>query len=153
MYTWNESEGHKGSNEIASMLYHRLMNTEMEGINRIMLYADGCPGQNKNVIVIGMLAKWLATTTTRVTFVQITFPIVGHSFLPSDRIFGRVEKSIRKLKTIVNPDEYKTIFKDYGTVLELGKHFEVYNWKEKVESTIKPTAQWHFRFAAAKKSC
>lgn len=151
IYTWTESDRLKGSSEIASMVYNRLENTNLDSINCIKLYADGCPGQNKNITIVGMLAKWLASTASTAKSVHITFPVVGHSFLPSDRIFGRTEKVIRKMETIANPESYKTIFRNYGTVLELGRDFQVYDWKKAVESAIKPPGQWHFQFAAAKR--
>lgn len=59
-YIWLENEFAKGSCEITSAIYHRLCNTNLENCNAIKLVADGCGGQNKNSIVIGMLCSWLA---------------------------------------------------------------------------------------------
>ena len=47
-YCWNEMEYHKGYNEIASALYHRLTSSNLNGINTIRLISDGCNGQNRN---------------------------------------------------------------------------------------------------------
>lgn len=38
-----------------------------------------------------------------------TFPEVGHPYLDSDRDFGRIEKMLRKHKTIYTPDEYRQV--------------------------------------------
>ena len=38
------------------------------------------------------------------------FPIRGHSFLPPDRFFGRIEKVVRKKETTLSPLEYYRIF-------------------------------------------
>ncbi|CAH0561701.1 unnamed protein product [Brassicogethes aeneus] len=41
-YHWNESQLPTGSNEIASAIYHRLVNTDMENFTTLRLIADGC---------------------------------------------------------------------------------------------------------------
>jgi len=40
------------------------------------------------------------------------FPEVGHSYLDSDRDFGRVEKKLRKNQNIYTPEQYRNIIKD-----------------------------------------
>lgn len=58
-YCWTENEYAKGSNEIASIVFHRLRNTDLAGIKMMRLIAGGCPGQNKNTTMIAMCSKWL----------------------------------------------------------------------------------------------
>lgn len=40
-----------------------------------------------------------------------------------------IEKDIRKLQIIKNPEEYLNIIKNYSTVIKLGIDFKVYDWK------------------------
>lgn len=40
-------------------------------------------------------------------------------FLPADRVFGRVEKSIKTVPVITQKEEYQTIYKTHGDVLLL----------------------------------
>lgn len=48
---------------IASALFHKLTTIEIsENIKEIFIFADGCPGQNKNITMIGMLATYLEKT-------------------------------------------------------------------------------------------
>lgn len=152
-YTWTENSGTKSSNEISSMLYHKLSTLNFDDIHCIKFYCDGCPGQNKNVTLMGMLMKWLYSTKTSVKHIFVIYPIVGHSFLPPDRVFGRIEKDVKKKDTIILPSEYRDIFKQYATVLELGQDFSVVDWKAAVETVVKPPAQWHFQFSTAKRFC
>lgn len=43
IYTWLETEALKGSNQTASALYHRLLNTNIEStIDHIKLFCHGC---------------------------------------------------------------------------------------------------------------
>ncbi|CAH4033330.1 unnamed protein product [Pieris brassicae] len=76
-YCWTEDEYDKGANEIASVLWHRLGNTDFTGIRTVRLIADGCPGQNKNCIMLTMCSKWLLTSAPNdVQEIQIVFPVV-----------------------------------------------------------------------------
>lgn len=51
LYTWGEYERPKGSNEIASAVFHRLCLINIpETVESVRLFADGCGGQNKNTI-------------------------------------------------------------------------------------------------------
>ncbi|CAH1986965.1 unnamed protein product [Acanthoscelides obtectus] len=82
---------------------------------------------------------------------EVIFGVAGHSFIPPDRVFARIEKVIKKKETIVSPDEFRNIFKDRGTVFILGKDVKVYDWKKDSQNSIKPPAQWHFRFNMSKR--
>ena len=65
-----------------------------------------------------MAAHWLTNTApANVEVVELVFPVVGHSFLPADRVFGRIEKRIKRTETSVTPNEYHAIFREQGTVL------------------------------------
>lgn len=151
-YTWTENEASKGSNEITSMVCDKLTTLNiMESTQVLKMYCDGCPGQNKNVTMMGMLMFWLYSNKSSLKEVHVIFPIVGHSFLPPDRCFGRIEKIVRKRDTIIKPSEYRDIIRETATVKELGKDFVIYDWKKEVQDTIKPPGQWHFKFSAAKR--
>lgn len=52
--------------------------------------------------------------------VEIKFPMVGHSFLPLDRVFGLIEKKLRKKDTILQPEQYEQILAEHGTVHQVG---------------------------------
>ncbi|CAH4034882.1 unnamed protein product [Pieris brassicae] len=112
-YCWTEDEYAKGANEITSVLWHRLGNTDFTGIRTVRLIADGCPGQNKNSIMLTMCSKWLL-------IVRIVFPVVGHSFLPPDRVFAHVEKETRKLECNITPENYLDIIGSHSTIVRLG---------------------------------
>lgn len=112
LYVWGEHERPKGSNEISSAVYHRLCNLEIpENIDCIRLFADGCGGQNKNTILMTMCSHWLTTKSpSNIKKMEIIFPVVGHSFIPPDRVFARIEKAVKSKESIVSPAEYIEIF-------------------------------------------
>lgn len=104
-YTWTENEFGKTANQIASAVYDRLNKTELSAITSIRLFADGCGGQNKNSIMLSMLSKWLLENVS-VKRIEIIFPVTGHSFMPPDRVFGNIEKVLKKREVIIQPKEY-----------------------------------------------
>lgn len=60
------------------------------------------------------------------------FPVVGHSFLDSDRDFGRIKKVLRKHQKIFIPDQCQDIIKSASTKNSLCFNMEhfFYNFEE-----------------------
>lgn len=155
IYTWTEDVLPKASNEIASAVFHCL-NTifvnPQHNITQIRLVADGCSGQNKNQSVLGMAAKWLQDYAPEyIKGLEIVFPVVGHSFLPPDRVFAKIEKEIKRLEVITSPDGYYEIFNNHGTVYYLGLDVKVYDWKKSTAEVLKTTSNMHFSIKKSKR--
>ncbi len=136
IYKWLESESGKGSNEIVSALSHLFKNVIEKRIatrryKRIRFFCDSCPGQNKNSPMLVFLMQMMAKKEVKryVREIEVIFPIRGHSYLPPDRVFGRIEKEQRKLSVVTTPAEYQTIDERYGTVYTYDDDWRVYDWK------------------------
>lgn len=124
-YQWTEIQGGRGSTEVGSALMHYLDSLDLEGKKILRLFCDGCGGQNKNSHIIHALLFWLVNKSPEhIEEINITYPVRGHSFLPADRVFGRVEKEIKTVPVITKKEEYVEIYKNHGTVLILGQHWE-----------------------------
>lgn len=115
----DEADSLKGSSEISSAVYHRLTNTDMSKYEVVWLFVDRCGGQNKNSM-IGMLMKWLSEAPSNIHEVQL-FPIPGHSFIPPNRVFGRIGKELLTMSTIVKLEDHYNVFQKNTTVLKIGK--------------------------------
>ena len=73
---------------------------------------------------------WLHTESPmHIKEIIIVFPVRGHSYLPADRVFGRVEKDLRKHDRIILTSDYTNIYKTFGNVFEFGKDWNVYDLK------------------------
>ncbi|KAJ8867092.1 hypothetical protein PR048_032954 [Dryococelus australis] len=132
---WNELEHKKGS---------------MANIKSIRMFAYGCAGQNKNSPLLGMCVVWLLKDApVEIQSIQLIFPVPGHSYMPYDRVFGHLEKVIRKINVIVDPEDCLKIFEDYGQVT-IGKDVDVYDWKSSLKDVMKPLNAWHFTFSEPK---
>lgn len=81
--------------------------------------------------------------------IEMIFPIVGHYFLPADRVFANIEKKIKKRDVITSPDEYTNLFSEFGTTVSLAGI--VYDWKTSVQSVFKLPGNWHFSFNPTKR--
>lgn len=152
-YYWTENEFAKSSNEVSSAVFDRLKKIKFSPRHTtVRLMADGCSGQNKNSTLIGMCSKWLANNAPlNVKNLEVIFPVVGHSFLPADRVFGHIEKSIKKLEVITEPDTYIEIFSRIATPIRLGPECTVHDWKKSVTEVLKPPGSWHFQFKNTKR--
>lgn len=153
-YYWCENEHPKSSSEIASAVFDTLISLDIpSNKTRVRLFADGCGGQNKNTTLVGMCMKWLYShAPPQVKTLEIIFPMVGHSFLPPDRIFAKIEKETKKQSVICDPQVYVELFGKHATVIKhLGEDVEVYDWKNEVNKVLKPPGSWHFKFNPSKR--
>ena len=139
LYWWTENQNKKDSNMISSALLHCIKNAvgaEPEKLKRLRLFSDGCYGQNKNISVMSMLFS-LRKELLRNAKIEYFFPVRGHSFLPADRVFGRLEQSIRKKDPILHPTEYVEIMSQHGKTYEYGKDFTCFDFKSEAKKHCK----------------
>lgn len=137
-YVWTENLAGKGSTEISNALLHFFNHSEAHRNKKnLRLFSDGCVSQNKNNINVQMLLQFLLQNQTGLKFITMFFPVRGHSFLPADRIFGRVEKTLRKKATIFSQDEYINVYKQFGVVNKLGVDWYLYDTKS-LKNLYKP---------------
>lgn len=66
--------------------------------------------------------------------IEIVFPIIGHLFMPSDRVFGLIESVLKKIEQIVKIKEYHEVFHEYRSVKILGEDWTDKNWKTEAKS-------------------
>lgn len=152
LFTWMEHEYKKSSNEISSAVWHCLTEVDLTHCSTVRLCADGCGGQNRNSAMITMACYFLFQVAPgNVKRIELVFPVRGHSFLPSDRVFGNIEKVLRKIPVICDPTQYHDVFQKFGKVVRLGEDCVVKNWKEYAHQVLKLPASWHFKFASAKR--
>ena len=150
LYTWMEQQNKKDSNLIASALDHFfrcVVNGQVQKSNTLRLFSDSCFGQNKNMNVLAMLFALRKTVYSNLRIV-FTFPIRGHSFLPADRVFGRIEQAVRKKDTILHPKEYVEILQNYGNVYRYGRDWKAFDYKKATLELVK--GQRSFKISEAR---
>lgn len=130
-YLWTEDMASRGCTEIGSALLSHLNGLSLQDKTTIRLFCDGCGGQNKNSHIVHALLYWLKfKSPENISQVSLTFPVRGHSFMPADRAFGRVEKLLRKNPTIESKDEYYKLYSEVGSIKLLGQDWFIKDIKE-----------------------
>ena len=111
MYMWNETEGGKESQELASCVVHHLK-MHASTHSKIILYSDSCTGQNRNIKMSLSLMKLSQDPNMEVSSIDHKFLISGHSYLPNDGDFGIIEKASRKISHIYTPKDWMDIVRE-----------------------------------------
>ncbi|KAJ8704984.1 hypothetical protein PYW08_012304 [Mythimna loreyi] len=148
-YLWTENEFPKTSNQIASAVYDRLNKTNFDGVSTVRLVADGCGGQNKNSILLCMLSRWLLDNLS-LKKIEVVFPITGHSFMPPDRVFGNIEKVLKKQEVIIRPEDYIDIIATNATITKM-RDIQMLDFRTAAKEVLKPTARWPFKISECKR--
>lgn len=98
MYLYHEGEGKKGPNEVCSFLMDYLDNEAPVEAEELHLYSDNCGGQNKNHALSRLLCA--LTDTGRFKTIKHYYPVKGHSYLPCDRDFSLIKRSLKRLNRL-----------------------------------------------------
>ena len=131
LFVWSECDNKKDSNMVASALHYyfsTVARNELSEYTKLRLFSDSCYGQNKNINVLSMLFSLRKNVFSNLN-IEYTFPVRGHSFLPADRVFGRLEKDIKRQETILLPSEYINIFRRHANVHIYGDSWECLDFK------------------------
>lgn len=123
--TWTEDMANRGSLETCSSLFRYIeVDESIRGKDHLIIWSDSCAGQNKNFHMICLYQYLILKGYFRC--IDHKFPEVGHTYLDSDRDFGRIEKVLRKHDTVVIPDKYREIISKASRkkqVIDMAQHF------------------------------
>ncbi|CAH1115765.1 unnamed protein product [Psylliodes chrysocephalus] len=68
-----------------------------------------------------MLINWLYSIRSAVEEIYVIYSIAGHSYLPPDRNFEKLQKVVKRKEVIIDPKEYRAIFSEFATLLDMEK--------------------------------
>ncbi|KAK3701305.1 hypothetical protein RRG08_066797 [Elysia crispata] len=143
MHLWCEAEAGRGSSEVASCLRQTLLTRrERYRGKNLILFSDGCAGQNKNktmvYFLLGLVKEGIYAS------IQHYFLYRGHTFLPNDRDFSHIEER-KHLEKVDRPENWERIVKDSRLSkpfqVEFFDHNSSYDYKTLADKTIKSTLQ------------
>ncbi|CAH1646166.1 unnamed protein product [Spodoptera littoralis] len=109
-YVWVEGEAGRGAQEVASCLLRFIQNELRENTEHLILWSDSCGGQNRNIKITLMLKTALHSHTTLKT-ISMRFLEPGHTFLPNDTDFSKIETKIKEYDRIYTVEDYMNIMK------------------------------------------
>ena len=93
-YTWNETDGGRGSNEIGTCLL-KWIRSLPTNVTELSLFSDTCGGQNRNKQIATALVY--AVQTTHVTIIHQKFLERGHSQMEVDSMHSAIESAKRNV--------------------------------------------------------
>lgn len=109
-YIYPQITARKGANEVVSMLHHFITTILNSSVRHLQIFCDSCPGQNKNFIMFRYL-HYIVHQVNRLDYIQITFPIRGHSYLECDKNMGLINKKARA----ETPSDWVYVFRNART--------------------------------------
>uniref|UniRef100_A0A6P7G3I8 Uncharacterized protein LOC114337276 n=1 Tax=Diabrotica virgifera virgifera TaxID=50390 RepID=A0A6P7G3I8_DIAVI len=98
-FMWHEGLSDRGSDQVASCLL-KYLDSLVNTVEKVALYSDSCPGQNKNNIVAGALSLFVYRSTT-INEIQHKFLEVGHTRMECDADHARIERAKKSSQKIV----------------------------------------------------
>lgn len=101
-YVYDETTANKGSNEVASFLFHFIKNKVEAGVNDFRFYSDNCPGQNKNRIIAALFLHAANKFNIRIVH---RFLEKGHTYNAADTVHSLIERKT-KLYDIYTPQQW-----------------------------------------------
>lgn len=104
-YVWVEGETGKGAQKTGSCFMYHLKKFLKSGVKNLILWSDSCGGQNRNIKIVLLLKVLLANHATLQT-ISHRFLEPGHTYLPNDTDFGKIETALKSQQKIYTPDEY-----------------------------------------------
>ena len=94
-FIWDETEGNRGANEVATCLL-QYIKALPSTVTEVCTYSDTCGGQNRNQFICAAMLH--ATQVTNVNVIDLKYMESGHSYLEADAMHSTIEKAKRHQK-------------------------------------------------------
>lgn len=108
-YTYTEGDAQRGPNEVSTSILDFITEHVPKEVKTLHVFSDACAGQNRNHTLTRLFAA--LSMNGRFQVIHQYFPIRGYSFLPCDRNFSVVKRSLKKFDRIFSPDQYDDIIR------------------------------------------
>nr|CAI5852332.1 unnamed protein product [Callosobruchus analis] len=105
-YMWHESEGGRGSFEIASCLFQYFQSLP-DNAKEVRCFSDRCGGQNLNQFVVGMCIY--AMNTLQLESIDLKFLTCGHSEMECHSMHSAISTAFKRVGKAYWPGDWKTI--------------------------------------------
>lgn len=129
-YFWNETEGKREANEIATCLM-RFLDEIPVSVKQVSMFSDCCPGQNRNSILPAML-NFVVKNSVHLESVELKFLQSGHTMMECDSMHSTIETKSHK-SNVMSPGDWVKLIKNARkgqpySVKELSYH-DFVDWK------------------------
>jgi len=104
-YIWNETEGKRGANEIATCLLQYIKSLP-DCAKELRTFSDTCAGQNRNQFLCAAMMH--AVKKSKLDFIDLKYMESGHSYLEANSMHSTIDKCKRHQK-IYNTREWEVV--------------------------------------------
>ncbi|CAH2217449.1 jg19649 [Pararge aegeria aegeria] len=111
-YVWVEGEAGRGAQEVGSCLVKYIKTKLQPSVKNLILWSDCCGGQNRNIKIVLLLKTVLSCCHSTLESITFRFLESGHTFLPNDTDFSKIETALKHHQRIYTAEEYIDIFKN-----------------------------------------
>lgn len=111
MYIWSENMGSRGACDIGTCLIKHFEEHVSPDIKHIILYSDGCGGQNRNIKLTLLFKKYLCQSIQSLQSIHQKYFVSGHSYNNCDRCFALIEKQKKLTQEIFVPDDWTNLIR------------------------------------------
>ena len=108
MHMWDETQGSRGSQEVASCLLHYCRSVPAS-VTHITAYSDCCGGQNRNENIALTWMYIVQSNDYSIASVDHKFFEPGHSYNVCDQDFGLIEKKKRRVENVWTPEGWQNL--------------------------------------------
>lgn len=109
-FLWHEGQGKRGSCEISSCVNIYLKSLDNQEIKEVTLFADGCPGQNKNSITAAMLLHFIKNSAS-IEKIYLNFFETNHSQSEGDSAHSAISTAIKNTGDLYVPAQLVPIIR------------------------------------------
>lgn len=109
-FVWVEGEAGRGAQEVGSCLKKFIFEILKPGTQHLTLWSDCCGGQNRNIKMV-LLMKAILNDHPDLKTITLKFLESGHTFLPNDTDFGKIESRLKQFQRLYTADDYINVIK------------------------------------------
>lgn len=106
-YMWDQTQGGRGSCEIASSVHMFLKNLPPT-VDRVLFYSDRCGGQNLNQFIATMFMI-VVQEVKNISVIDMKFLVPGHTQMECDSIHSAVTTELKRVGKVSWPEDIKQI--------------------------------------------
>lgn len=97
---WDESVGARGGCEIGSAILKWALNElSCSTVEELTVWSDNCPGQNRNLLVVGAYF-WILRSLPNLKTINHKYLLRGHSHLEADADHSIIERAKKRLEPL-----------------------------------------------------
>ena len=107
-YFWNETAADLSASTFASCIVDFLEGLDFTGVDKVILYSDGCTYQNRNVTLSCALLQFAMKQNVEI---EQKYLEKGHTYMECDSVHATIDRKIKK-KDVFIPQKYVELIQE-----------------------------------------